>query len=605
MRQDSKHNHSNAISEEPEKPASKPQSQGLSSIIQLLSYSSPYTGTLLLAFLALIFASGVNLAIPELIRRMLNSHTLLAISNQPMLVFGTLATVFTLQALAFYFRSSLFGIVGNSVVYDLRAKLYESLLHKSLPFFDVQRTGDLISRLNADTMMVQDAVSLRLSVCLRYTLQVLGGIGLMLYLSSYLTLAIVLTVPVLVLLAKGLGSRLRRISREQQKQLGESATIAEESLGGIRTVKAFNREHFEREKFVQKASEVKALGITRAKFSGFFASFVNWLMNLALIMVFLLGLYEVTHGRMSPGDLTAFLLYGAIVAISFAFLAGSVGELYQAAGAAERIFEVLQVPPEEDLPAQVNRTLPAIDTLTFQNISFSYPTRKGEAALSGISFTLERGRLTALVGPSGAGKSTIVNLLLRFYDATGGSIFANSIPITDFSRHAVRDRIGLVPQDPILFADSIATNIRYAAPSASDAELRYVAEQAAILDFIESLPQGFNTLVGERGIQLSGGQRQRLAIARALLKRPEILILDEATSSLDSEGESLIQQALSTLRQNCLVLAIAHRLSTIRNADEILVVHKGQIIQRGNHGSLMAEQGLYRDFVSYQELVAA
>ena len=577
--------------------------KNLVKLLDVVKLAWPYRKTLFLAMVALLLSGAINLSIPEVIRRVLNSASLEVLMENPVSIGFLLIGVFTIQAVAFFFRSYWFGIVGHSVVFDLRKKLYSSLLRKPLSFFDNERTGDLVSRINADTLMLQDVVSMRLSVCIRYTLQVLIGVLLMAFISWELTGLIIILIPVLVLLARFLGKRLRTLTKEQQEKLGEATTNAEQSLGGIRTVKAFTGEAFEVGRFVTRINDVKELGFARSRFAATFASSVNLLMNGSLVVILLVGLAAVSDGTLSVGDLTAFLLYGAIVAISFAFLAGGISELYQASGAAERIFETINAEEEtDDTTSQINTT--PINTVEFKEVSFAYPTRPDELAVSDISFSASKGDFIALVGPSGAGKSTIMNLLLRFYDAKDGQILFDGEDISHKPIREVRSHIGLVPQDPLLFADTIEANLRYGSEDASLDDLRRVCSHAAILEFIESLPEGFQTYVGERGVQLSGGQKQRLAIARALLRKPDILLLDEATSSLDSESEALIQEALSGVKADCILIAIAHRLSTVQHADQILVLHRGKIAESGTHQGLVKEEGIYRELVTYQELVS-
>ncbi|MCI5064668.1 ABC transporter ATP-binding protein/permease [bacterium] len=584
------------------------EKKSLTRLIDVLRLAWPYRGTLTKAMIALLFAGAINLSIPELLRRLLNSASFDILMDYPLTIGAALTGIFAIQGIAFFLRSYWFGVVGHAVVFDLREQLYRSLLRKPLSFFDEQRTGDLISRINADTNMVQDVVSTRISVCIRYIVQVVFGIAFMATLSLYLTGVIVILLPLLVILARVLGKKLRHLTKEQQSALGEATTSAEESLSGIRTVKAFTGEPLEVERFVSKISSVKELGFQRSRFAAFFASAVNFLMNVSLVIVLLVGLHSVSLERLTVGDLTAFLLYGLIVAISFAFLASSIGELYQASGAAERIFETIREEEEHSLDEENHERKRAIggDGVTrvqFREVSFRYPRRHDEQALAHVSFEVQRGEHLALVGPSGSGKSTIMNLFLRFYEPTEGEVLFNTEPIGQLPLYGVRAHIGLVPQDPLLFADTIGANLRYGAVEASEEQLREVCDQAAILEFIDSLPEGFETYVGERGVQLSGGQKQRLAIARALLTQPDILLLDEATSSLDSESESLIQRALYQVREQCIVISIAHRLSTVQNADKILVLHRGSIVEEGTHQELIQAGGTYHDLVSYQRLM--
>ena len=575
--------------------------KNFSHLTPIFKLAIPYWPTLLCALLALLIASAINLTIPELIRRILNSDSVSNVLSSPFFVASTLTAVFAVQAIAFYFRSYWFGKVGHSVVYDLRSKLFTALLTKPIDFFDQEKTGDLLSRLNADALMLQDVVSIRLSVCIRYAIQIVLGIILMIAISFKLTLAIIIVIPALVLLAKYLGTKLKALTKEQQSALASASSFAEQAISGIRTVKAFNGEALENTKFLNAISTVREIGVSRSRFSAFFSSSVNFLMHIALVFVVLFGLTQVTNNTLSSGDLTAFLMYGLIVGISFAFLAGSISEIYQGAGAAERIFEITAHLNEES--SETTHLTEPIETITFSSVSFSYPTRKEIQAINDISFALKKGAFTALVGPSGAGKTSIVNLLLRFYEPITGSIAVNNTEYREFSRASLRAQIALVSQDPTLFADTIANNLKYAKQDATPTELNDVLQRASLLEFTNSLPKGIDTYVGERGVQLSGGQKQRLAIARALLRKPSLLILDEATSSLDSENEALIQKAISSIKDECAILSIAHRLATIQEADNILVLHKGSIIQQGTHIELIQDEGVYRDFVQYQKLI--
>ena len=574
---------------------------------RLLGLVRPHLPIFTVAMLGLALGSGVNLALPEIIRRLIDGPYADLLRENQAGVGALLIGLFALQAAGFYLRAYFFGVIGQRVVATLRRDVFGAVLRQEITFFDERRSGDLVSRLHADTQLLQDAVSIRLSILVRYALQVLVGIVLMVWISPRLTLAIIFLVPLLVFFSIFLGRKLRRLSRAQQSALGEATVVAEESFSAIRVVKAFARERFELNRYGRVNDQVLSLGERRTTVSAFFSSFVSFLMNGCIVLVLLYGLSIVGTGELSSGDLIAFLLYGVIVAVSFAFIASTWAEMMQTAGAAERVFEILDLTSPIQ-PAVATAVPPRLvdwrGDVEFSAVTFAYPTRPTLAVLENISFRLTPGESTALVGPSGSGKSTMVSLLLGFYRPNEGKIVCGGHDLEHLSLEELRQRIAIVPQEPQLFATSIGENLRYGKETASESELINACAQANILDFIESLPQRFDTPVGERGIQLSAGQKQRLVIARAMLKNPTLLILDEATSALDSENEYLVQKALSTLLEGRTALIIAHRLATIKNCDRLVVMERGRIVQVGTHESLSRGPGLYSQLVSRQELTS-
>jgi len=584
----------------------KPAEVPVISLKRLLSLLAPYKMLLVLGMIGLLGGAAVNLVIPELIRRYVNEHGISLVQDQLFLIVLVLTGLFLLQALLFYLRSLLLGIVGHRVVFDLRKSLYHSLLSQPVSFFDRTRSGDLVSRLIADCSMVQEAVSLRFSVFLRYSFQVIVGTILMLTISWQLTLLVVILLPILVAVSLFLGRKLRKISKQQQEELGQASVAAEETFGNIRLVKAFHNSLRELDRFVGFSDRVLQLGIKRQKIASFYASFVSFLMNVSMVIVLVFGVSMVSQAALPAGDLTAFLLYGAIVAISFAFIAGSYGEFMQALGAAERVFE--QVDLERTEPVQdvsVNSFKTDSLDLIFKDVAFSYPSRPEFMALDGVSFSVKQGDRLALVGRSGAGKSTIFQLLLGLYPPGRGEIYFGHTPASALQINHRRGLFGFVPQDSYFFHTSIAENLRYGKADATKEELLEALKQVQLLDFVNDLPQKLETEIGERGVQLSGGQKQRLAIARMLLKDPPILLLDEPTSSLDSESERLVQKGLETLMHNRTTLMIAHRLSTIQDFDRIIVLEAGKIVQDGTHGDLLQNGGAYQKMVDLQLLSAS
>lgn len=569
---------------------------------RLLGLVRPHWRPFTWALLALAVGAAINLMFPEVVRRLLDPgvHDLAVHARFAAFL---LIALFIVQGIAFYFRSYFFGLVGQRVVAVVRSRLYDAIICQPVEFFDRRRSADLVSRISSDSLLLQDAVSVRLSVFIRYSVQVVFGIVLMSYISLTLTAVILVIVPLLVGLSFKLGKRLRSLSREQQTELAAAAAVAQETFDGARLVKAFNKEEFESSRFASANARILESGLKRTATAAFFASFVSFLLNCSMVLVLLYGIHLVGAGRLPLGDLTAFLLYGAIVGISFAFLVGGYTEVIQSLGASERIFELLDLPSSRSGEGLVLKT-PIIGAVELRSVNFSYPARPEVPVLHDVTFTLAAGKTTAIVGPSGAGKSTLVNLLLGFYFPSAGSLTFDGVPTHDLDVRALRENIALVPQEQALFAASIAENLRYGKASATVDELRSVCEKTNLLNFIESLPQKFDTQVGERGVQLSTGQKQRLAIARALLRNPALLILDEATSALDSENEHLIQESLAVLLRGRTALVIAHRLSTIKNADTVLVLDHGHVVQEGKHDSLALQPGLYRQLVERQELIA-
>lgn len=555
----------------------------------------PQRGTFVIAMLALAGASGINLAFPQIIKYLLDAGQISFFRAHYASIGLGLVALFAAQAVCFYIRSYCFGIIGQRVVANLRVKIFSSLIHRDISFFDSAKSADLVSRISNDAQLLQDTVSLKLSVLIRYGFQVIVGIGLMATLSLPLTLTILLILPLLVGISIGLGQKLRSLTREQQSLLGKSSAFIQEAFEGIRLVRAFNREDHESERLQSVTNTWTSVGERRSKVSAFFQSFVSFLLNAAVVFVLLLGVYLVETNRLSSGELTAFLLYGAIVAVSFSLVASGYTELVTSLGAAERIFEMLDVQETKDFVGK--NEIAKLGAIELTNLHFAYPSRLDSEVLHGVTFNIPAGKVTALVGPSGSGKSTIVQLLLQLYKPGSGQILFDGKPSSDCSPSAIRELIALVPQDQVLFSASLEENLRYARLNATNDELLEACAQAQILDFIKSLPDGLQTLVGERGVQLSTGQRQRIAIARALLRRPELLILDEATSALDVENEYLIQKSIEPLLIGRTALVIAHRLSTIRRADQVVVMEAGRVVQIGSHESLMKESGLYKNLV--------
>jgi len=563
----------------------------------------PHKWLVCFGLVGLLGGSAITLLFPKLIGLALDGEfgqlTRESITSIVLLLIG----LFALQSGFFYVRHYAFWAIGYKIAAELRTKLFASILVQDVQFFDAARTGDLMSRLSSDSQVVQRAMTVNISVALRYFLQVFIGAILMLSISLRLSVVILALIPLVALAGLFWGRRLRALSRDMQDELGHAAVVSEESIGFVRTVKIFMATAGELKRYTTHINEALSKGLTRTRVAALFSSSMVFVVHSSIALVLFYGVILVQDGRLGVGALTAFILYCLIVAVSLAFLVGVWDEFMQAVGAAERIFEVLDSEPTviDSLTPAVIETHTA-GTIQFEHVSFSYPSRPDIDVLRGLSFQIDAGETVAMVGPSGAGKSTIAALILRHYDPIRGYVSYCGHDVRELRREDLLQHIGIVPQLPELFSVSIEENLRYGKPDATKEELDAAVQGARLEEFISSLPEGLQTLVGDRGIQLSGGQRQRVAIARAMLKNPEFLILDEATSSLDSENERLIREALETLMSGRTTLIIAHRLSTVQYADRVLVLKDGELCQEGTHQSLIGEVGLYKTLVEHQLL---
>jgi len=571
---------------------------------RILQFARPQALLLTGGFIALILASGINLLFPWLIKELLNGNTGLSLKDNLQTVAIVLVGLFFVQALFFYVRHLMFHKAGYRVVADIRRKLYASMVGQDISFFDREKVGDLLSRLSSDTQVLQRAVTVNLSVAARYLFQVVGGVILMMLISPALSLSILAVVPLMIVAGAVWGKKLRLISKNMLEKTGEASTAAEESLGSIKTVRAFTGESRETDRYSEAVNQALDFGIARSRFGALFSSTMVFIMHSTIAVILCFGIQKVLSGDMSEGDLIAFVLYSGIVSVSFVFLLGVWDDFMSALGAGDRIFAVLDEIPLVSSP-QNALEIPKVHSsglVEFEDVSFQYPSRPELSVLQGLSLRIEEGETVALVGPSGAGKSTIAALIPRFYDPAEGIISFKGVELKQLSTCSLREDIAVVEQNPQVFSVSVRENILYGKPDATDAELIQAIKSANLEEFIDRLPEGLDTLVGNRGIRLSGGEKQRLAIARALIKNASLLILDEATSSLDSVNEQLVQQALETLMKGKTCLIIAHRLSTVQHADKVLVLRNGQIVEEGTHSSLLAEDGLYKNLVNHQLL---
>jgi ATP-binding cassette subfamily B protein len=510
-----------------------------------------------------------------------------------------MAALALVSGLAMGLRFFLFMLAGERAITRVRRDLYRAILDQEIAFFDKERTGDLTSRLASDTSTLQSAVSANISFGLRNLIQLAGGVALLFYTSSRLSLVILAVVPAIAVGAVVYGRRIRRLARAVQDAVAEGQAVAEESIAGVRTVRAFAAEEAERARYGRAVDRALALARRRVSASSVFMAVTSSAGYAAAALVLWYGGALVVRGELSVGQLTSFLVYTLLVGFSLGAIAELWADFLRALGAAERVFELLDRPPL--MPTRGGRTLDVVaGAVELDQVTFRYPTRADTVVLSSLSLSIAPGEVVALVGSSGAGKSTIASLLLRFYDPEEGAVRIDGHDVRELDPGWLRRRIGLVAQEPLLFSTSIAENIRYGRPEATREEIEAAARAANADGFIESFPSGFDTLVGERGVLLSGGQKQRVAIARALLKDPRILILDEATSALDAQVEHLVVEALDRLMEGRTTLVIAHRLSTVRNADRVLVIDGGRVIETGRHDELVAKGGLYRRLVERQ-----
>lgn len=566
---------------------------------RIRNLSRPEWGTLALGTLALIIATGTGLTAPTLVGHLVDGVTegngREALDQAALLLLG----VFAIGGLAAAFRSYLFTVAGERVVARLRVDLYTAVIQQEIGFFDLRRTGELTNRLASDTTVLQNAVTVNLSMALRFGLQALGSIAILLWTSWKLTLVMLAVVPLVAAGAGIYGRKLRIVSKQVQDALAVSSEVAEETLSGVRTVRAFAREQNEVARYGAAVQESFRLAQYRAKLGAIFTGWISFLGYGAIAAVLWYGGVMLSEGELSFGQLTSFLLYTFTVAFSIGALSGLWSDFARAAGASERVFELIDRLPQVT-SVDGTKLTQVRGEVTIQNVHFAYPTRPDVDVLQGLQLHLQPDRVVALVGPSGGGKSTVAALICRLYDPQQGAVVLDGTPYSELDAHWLRQQVGIVSQEPILFATSITDNIRYGRLDATDEDVQTAAKAANAHEFISAFPEGYETLVGERGVRLSGGQKQRIAIARALLKDPAVLVLDEATSALDAESEHLVQEALDRLMVGRTTLVIAHRLSTVKDADQVVVLDGGTVAESGQHDELLAREGLYKRLVERQ-----
>jgi len=580
-------------------PKKRLDKQGLEKLLGIFKYILPHKWMFFIGIVLLFVSSGMFMAFPFVSGKLIDiasgkKEWIFTDINQAALL---LIGVLFFQSLVSFFRVVLFAFVTERATADIRTELYAKMVMLPMTFFDKTRTGELASRMTNDVALLQTTISTTLAELIRQTVILITGLLLIFYTAPALSVFMLAIFPVVIVAAMIFGRFIRKKSKLTQDQLAASNIIVEETLQSIQAVKAFTSEVLEVLRFKKSIDEVVHTALSVAKYRAAFISFIIFALFGTIVAIMWYGAILVQAGDMTVGELLSFVLYTTFIGASIAGLGDLIGQVQKAVGSSERVLDILSE-QAEDLNSE--HFIRAKGVVSFENVSFSYPTRPEIQVLDKVNFKVKEGEKIAIVGHSGAGKSTILQLLMNYYPKDAGDILIDGKGHDKIGIHSLRRNIGIVPQEVILFGGTIEENIRYGKPDAEDEEIRAAAKKANALSFIETFPEGMKTIVGERGVKLSGGQRQRIAIARAILKDPAILVLDEATSSLDSESEHLVQEALNELMKGRTTIVIAHRLATIKSVDKIYVLEKGSIVEEGNHEELMSIKGAYRSFIDLQ-----
>jgi ATP-binding cassette, subfamily B, bacterial len=573
----------------------------LQPLASLWPYIWRHPGMVLAALAALVASAAAMLTVPVAVRRMIDHGFSGADGIFIDQYFAMLIAIGLVLAVASAGRMYAVNWLGERVVADLRAEVFRHLATLGPAFYETTHSGEVMSRLTADTTQIKSAAGSALSQALRNTIMLLGALVMMFVTSATLSSLALLAIPAIVFPLLAYGRAVQRLSRAAQDRLADASAYAADNLGAVRAMVAFGQEAAVSKRFAAAVERAFVAARSRLLARAGLTAIAIFLVVASIVGVLWFGSRLVIAGDMSGGRLGQFILYAVFAAGAMAELAEVWGELAQAAGAAERLMELHTATPQVAAPANPRRMpLPPLGTVEFRDVRFAYPTRPGISALNGVSFSVKQGETVALVGPSGSGKSTIFNLILRFYDAEAGSVLVDGLSVVDVDPHELRSRVALVPQDVALFDDTVLENIRYGRPDAGNEEVQRAAAASHAHAFIASLPQAYDTRLGERGVTLSGGQRQRIALARAVLRDAPILLLDEATSALDAESEAVVQQALARVMENRTTLVIAHRLATVQRASRILVLDQGCIVEEGRHADLLRRGGLYARLAELQ-----
>ncbi len=584
----------------------RPKSKSPKSLTGLLPFLRPYRGRIALALVFLVMAATATLAFPVALRMLIDGGLVqgdqgaqtMAMREHFVALFGVATALGVFSALRFYMVSWL----GERVTADIRNAVYHHVLHQSPEFFETTQTGEVLSRLSADTTLVQTVVGSSLSMGLRNLVLGAGALSVLVWTNPLVMLQVLAVLVLIVIPSLWFGRRVRKLSRASQDRIADSSAIAAEVLNAIPVVQSYTAEARESARFTTSTENGFETAVRRSGARSVLVGFIIIATSAALLWGLYQGTQAVVAGRITAGDLGQTVVYVILLASAFAVLGEVYGDLLRAAGATERLMELLHTESPIASPSQPLQ-LPLAGSgsgVRFEALDFHYPSRPSQQALSNFTLDVLPGQTVAIVGPSGAGKSTVFGLLLRFYDPQAGRIVLDGVATHDLALADLRERIGIVPQDAVIFSTSAMENIRYGRPNATDAEVQLAAEAAFAHDFISALPQGYHTFLGERGLRLSGGQRQRIAIARAMLKNPPLLLLDEATSALDAESERMVQAALESAMRNRTTLVIAHRLATVQKADLIAVLDHGRLVEQGTHAELVARGGVYAGLAALQ-----
>ena len=564
----------------------------------ILKYAKPYIKSLIFAFLCLALTSLINLVLPLIVRNMINAVVVL--KNHEVLdgLAWDLIIIIGFQAAFAVTHNYIFGFVGHRMTTDFRLEFFSHIQSLSLRFFQERRVGEILSRMSNDISVIQNALVSIPVALLRQSITLLGALAIILYLNWKLTGLILLILPPLMIFARVFGRRLKVFSEKLQDQLAQAVVVLEEVMSSIKIVKSFTREPYERDRFQEKIETAFERAVDKLKISAFFGPFILGLTFLVSALLIWYGGYQVMQGATTPGELAAFFLYALIIAGPIGTFVRLYTQIQEARGAIQRVYEILDTQPIIQNPENPVPLENITGSIQFENVSFGYQN----TVIHDVSFNVLAGQTVALVGPSGAGKSTLIKLLFRFFDPNSGAIRLDGHDIRTLDRKSFLSQIALVPQETLLFGGTVRENILYGKLDATESELKEAAQKANAHEFITNMEKGYDTIVGEKGTKLSGGERQRISIARAILKDPKILVLDEATSSLDNRSESLIQEALETLMAHRTTFIVAHRLSTIHKADQIIVLDKGCIVEAGQHEDLMNHKGLYHSLYTMKML---
>ncbi len=576
--------------------------------MRIFSYVMPYKGQFIIGLFFLVLSSSTFMVFPLLTGKLIDSATgkgdnmFLGLPMDINILALGLFGVILLQGFFSFFRIYFFAQVSENAVADVRRSLFSKFMTLPIHFYEKRRVGEITSRITSDVGQLQDTLSITIAELFRQLVTLIGGVVFIMYMSVKLSLFMLATFPFIIVMAMVFGKKIKKLSRTTQDELAKTNVIVEETLQAINVVKAFTNEFFEIKRYNAALTKTVRTALQASYYRGAFVSFIIIGIFGGIIAIIWYGATLVQNGELTMGELTSFILYTTFIGASVGGLGDLYGKLQVSLGASERVLEILDEShePVQDSDNYQKEVTRFNGNISYKNVAFAYPTRQDMPVLKNISFEIKTGEKVALVGPSGSGKSTIVQLLMKFYDLQSGSINIDGQNINAYDLTQLRHNIGIVPQETLLFGGTIRENIAYGRPEATKEQILEAARKANAYQFIESFPEGFETVVGERGIKLSGGQRQRIAIARAILKDPAILVLDEATSSLDSESEKLVQDAMDELMKGRTSIIIAHRLSTIRKADKILVIDQGQIAEEGSHEALSEDNGIYANLLKLQ-----